>query len=95
MAQGLECWDAQGRLIFGTGDSISKILGTITTQQNVSGAVDVPAMEGGTRIFIFRYAQPLLGATPPQIARCEITVSGRTIRWSAGRGPITFSYGVY
>lgn len=95
MAQGLECWDEQGRLIFGTGDSITKVIGTVTTQQNVAGAVAVPAMEGGTRVFIFRYAQPLLGVAPPSMPRSEITVNGRTINWTAGQGPVTFSYGVY
>lgn len=95
MPSGLQCWDANGLLTLDTNDSISKVIGTITTQQNVAGAVSVPAMEGGTRVFVFRYAQPMIGGSPPSIPRCEVSVSGRTINWTAGQGPVTFSYGVY
>jgi hypothetical protein len=95
MPQGLECYNAVGQLVLGTADSLSKVIGTVTTQQNVAGAVTVPAMDGGTRVFIFRYAQPLLGAAPASMPRSEITVNGRTINWTAGQGPVTFSYGVY
>ena len=95
MPSGVQTWNPQGQITLDTNDSISKIIGTITTQQGVAGSVTVPEFAGGTRIFIFRYAQPLIGGSPPAIARCEVSVSGRTINWTAGRGPVVFSYGVY
>lgn len=95
MGQGLECWDAQGRLIFGTGDSISKIIGTITTQQNVAGSITVAELAGPSRLFVVKRALPPSGPFPNQIKRSEITISGRVINWTAGRGPMEFSYGVY
>jgi len=95
MPSGMQTWSPSGFLTLDTNDSISKIMGTITTQQNVAGSITVPELAGPTRIFLYAYAQPLMGAAPPQTKRTEITVNGRTISWSAGRGPVTFSYGVY
>jgi hypothetical protein len=95
MAQGLECWDAQGRLIFGTGDSITKVIGTVQTQVEVAGSVTVPEMEGGTRPFVSKNASPPGGAEWRPYGRTEIFIEGRTIRWTAGRPAISFVYGVY
>jgi hypothetical protein len=95
MGQGLECYNANAQLILGTGDSISKVIGTVTTQQNVAGSVTVPDMAGGVRVFIAKYTEPPMGPIYQSVPRCQVSVSGRTISWSAGRGPIFFSYGVY
>lgn len=95
MPSGLQCWDASGRLTLDTNDSISKVVGVVTTQANVAGSVVVPEFSGGTRIFISRRATPPSGPFPGQGRRCEITVRGRTVSWTAGRGPVEFSYGVY
>jgi len=95
MAYGLQCFDAQGRIILDITDSISKVIGVVQTQANVAGSLQVPDFAGGTRVFVSRRATPPSGPFPAQGKRCEVTVNGRTISWTAGRGPVVFTYGVY
>lgn len=95
MPQGMQIFDANGNLTIDITDSISKIIGVVTTQANVAGSLNVPELAGGSRIFISKRATPPSGPFPGNGKRCEVTISGRTINWSAGRGPLEFSYGVY
>lgn len=95
MPAGLQVWDANGVLVLDITDSLAKTIGTITTQHQVAGSITVPDVEGGTRAFVVKRAAPPMGLEWYAGARTDVTVSGRTISWTAGLGPITFTYGVY
>lgn len=99
MAQGLQCWDANGILTLDTNDSLTKVVSTVTTQAGAAGSLAVPEFVGGTRIFVVKQVAPgQLGGEAinwTNRTRTEVTVSGRTISWSAGSASIQFTYGVY
>jgi hypothetical protein len=95
MPSGLQCWDANGLLTLDTGDSITKVIGTVQTQADVAGSLVVPDFEGGVRAFVFKNASPPGGSEWRPYGRTEVSVNGRTISWTAGQPAISFIYGVY
>lgn len=95
MGQGMQVFDANGALVVDINDSISKIIGQFVMQAETPGAVTVPELAGGSRIFVFKQAQPPLGINGVNRGRAQITISGRTISWTAGRETVWVYYGVY
>jgi hypothetical protein len=95
MPGGLQVFNADGSLQLDISDSLSKIVGAFNIAANVAGSVGVPDLAGGSRIFIMKQAQPPLGIAGVNQGRSQITISGRTISWTAGRDNVTVYYGVY
>lgn len=97
MTQGLQVFDANGKLTVDITDSLARIIGTISIAAGTSGSVTVPAQLGGTRIFVIKLASapvgPVSGGSSNK--RTEVTISGNTINWTAGRDAVVLRYGVY
>lgn len=97
MTQGLQVFDANGNLIVDITDSLAKIVGTINIAAGTSGSVSVPAQVGGTRVYVVKLASTPIGpvSNGPSNKRTEVTISGNTISWTAGRDAVVLRYGVF
>lgn len=97
MTQGLQVFDANGKLTVDITDSLARIIGTISIAVGTSGSVAVPAQAGGTRIFVVKLASTPVGpvSNGPSNRRTEVTISGNTISWTAGRDAVVLRYGVF
>lgn len=76
MPSGLQVWDANGRLILTTGDSITRVTGTVYVPRGQSGSAFIPANEGRPWFSVLSVGANGYTRMP------KITISGNTISWS-------------
>ena len=95
MPQGLEIFDAQGRVLSDTATHFGKIIGARVINSFGTGQIIVPNISGE----IFTVLQSLVDI-PTNVA--DVVISGRTISWSyvskpqmTAMNPHVLFYGVY
>lgn len=93
MPQGLQVWDANGVLTLDITNRLTKVVGQISTISNVAGSLTVPDTIGGGSVWFAcqpNYKVILYQPYPP-----NVTLTGRTINWSAAPQAIIIEYGIY
>ncbi|HSX65387.1 MAG TPA: hypothetical protein VLF15_11710 [Pseudoxanthomonas sp.] len=91
MPQGLEVYDAQGRLVFDATTRLTRTIDQITIAAGSTGSVTIPAIQGLPFLFLH-----LDGGYVP-----IIDVTGQTISWSpnasypGGMVDVIINYGGY
>ncbi len=99
MAQGLQAWDASGKLTLDTNDPLAKILGTFYTGSS-SGSISAPGLSRG-RPFYFATAAPSEGGDASGFFVPKVTLNGpgEVISWQFTAGlqqsPAYITYGVW
>ncbi|NIF28323.1 hypothetical protein F3J44_18300 [Pantoea sp. Tr-811] len=100
MPQGLQVWDAQGRLILDVTDRLSRILGQVATG-SAAGAIAVPEFAAGYGT-PWAFVQQRNASANQFGKRCaRVTISGTTLSWDfPGLSsweilPAVIQYGVY
>lgn len=100
MPQGLQVWDATGRIVLDTSNRVTKIVGRVYLS-GVAGSLIVPGLLGNNVFFNFNpdpYSARIDNAFP------AITLSGQTVAWSYPRNYYTqdgpaitgwLTYGLY
>ncbi len=93
MPAGLECYDAQGRLMFSATDRLARVLGVVNTNAADGSLIDV-GLATGEAYFAFFPAAMTGGWYWP-----TVTVSGTTLSWSyagaSSRVAGFILYGIY
>lgn len=99
MAQGFQCWDAAGNLVFDTSSMSGKIVGSVQTS-GATGSVNLPVSGLGTPFFIVPFWPTSIGQYYNYLNGAYISISGTTLSWNfpfPGSNPIaiTVYYGFY
>lgn len=92
MAQGLQCFDANGNMTLDVTDRLTRVLGEFNTG-TFSGSLTDTNLSSGTPWYILRAA-----ASSYSEASCTISFGLQSISWTFGSGtPISknITYGVY
>lgn len=93
MAAGLQCFDAQGRLMFSVTDRLARVLGTVNTGA-VSGSTTHAGFSGNQPYFVFFPDYGSSDAWWP-----VVSISGNTLSWSysnaSGNVPGFILFGIY
>lgn len=99
MPAGLQCFDAQGRLILDVTDRMGRVVGSVLTG-NTSGSVVADGMSYGSPWFMLTLEPGqsegyyLDGGVARARWRPSVTINGQTISWTAGV-PSRITFGVY
>lgn len=84
MPQGLQVWDASGRLVMDYTDRVVRIQAQVVIGPgNPSGSIDVPALVEGD--FIYFFNSNLLDGFP------TVGVSGTTVTWTQAANTVNWS----
>lgn len=91
MPQGLELYDASGRQIVSVTSRLAKLIGSVTTTPNQSGALLIPG--DGQAYYVTRDANDqgmFSNVTYP-----EIKLNGRNLSWGPAERSIEIIYGAF
>lgn len=96
MAQGLQVWDSNGKLILSINDRITKIVGTVHISEN--GSITNEQLNQGTIWYApCNYTRP--STTVSYLTFPEVVIDGTTIKWTypstKNRVTMDLMYGVY
>lgn len=94
MSQGLQCWDAYGKLTLNVTDRLTRVLGEFNTGK-ISGTIIDPNLAGG----IPWYVAVDVGGTSGLYSSFKITFTPNSLSWEFGSSgevvPKNCVYGVY
>lgn len=87
MPQGLQVFDANGRLILNVTDRIGRVITTVRTTPNVAGSYSFPVSTGvNERPFFCLLTTPAYPYQSPQVSRIpsfSISADGKVLSWTA------------
>lgn len=106
MAQGFQCWDSNGNIVFDTSSRTGRIIGsyTISAASGISGSATVPLDTSLGTPFIVIPSLPyvVIQQSPTTTANVlvgvDVSISGNTINWAfpfTGSFTVTVYYGIY